>query len=106
MQGRRRLVAGSRTAYRRYLRKFICVIPRVYGGYFESSSRVIQRYFIGQTIPVLVSCLADLEVGLEAEASVSQKDRRWAVFSVGRHFEDYSSSVQMSSESYCSEGLP
>ncbi len=40
------LAAGSRTVYRRYLTKFICVIPRVHGGYFKSSSRVIQREFI------------------------------------------------------------
>ena len=37
------LAAGSRTVYRRYLRKFICVIPRVHGGYFKSSSCVIHR---------------------------------------------------------------
>ena len=35
------------------------------------------------TIPVLVLCLADLEVGLEAEASVSQKDGRWLSFQWG-----------------------
>ncbi len=35
--------AGSRTVYRRYLKKFICVILRVHGGYFKSSSRVIHR---------------------------------------------------------------
>ncbi len=35
--------AGSRTVYRRYLRRFICVIPRVHGGYFKSSLRVIHR---------------------------------------------------------------
>ncbi len=35
--------AGPRTVYRRYLRKFICVIPRVHGGYFKSSSCVIHR---------------------------------------------------------------
>ncbi len=39
--------ARSGTVYRRYLRKFICVIPRVHGGYFKSSLRVIQREFIG-----------------------------------------------------------
>ena len=38
--------AGSGTVYRRYLRKFICVIPRVHDGYFKSSSCVIQREFI------------------------------------------------------------
>ncbi len=65
MQGRRRLAAGSRTVYRRYLRKFICVIPRVHGGYFESSSRVIQREFIRKVVVVLFRCLADLEAGLE-----------------------------------------
>ncbi len=35
--------AGSGTVYRRYLRKFICAIPRVHGGYFKSSSCIFQR---------------------------------------------------------------
>ncbi len=35
--------AVSRTVYQRYLRKFICVIPRVHSGYFKSSSHVFQR---------------------------------------------------------------
>ncbi len=34
---------GSGTIYRRYLKKYICVIPRIHGGYFKSSSHVIQR---------------------------------------------------------------
>ncbi len=37
------LAARFRTVYRRYLRKLICVIPRVYGGFFKSSSHVIHR---------------------------------------------------------------
>ena len=40
--------AGSGAVYQRYLKKFICVITTVYGGYFKSLSRVIQIEFIGK----------------------------------------------------------
>ena len=37
--------AGSRTVYRRYLRKFICAVPRVHGENFKRSSHIFQRVY-------------------------------------------------------------
>ena len=79
-RGRRRLAAGSRTVYRRYLRKFICIIPRVYGGYFKSLSCVIQREFIG-TYCSSSGLTADGPRGRARGRDVRQPDGgRWTVF--------------------------
>ncbi len=49
------------------MRKFICVIPRVHGGYFDSSSRVIHRVHQGETATVLVGGRILQDIGLVAE---------------------------------------